>query len=74
MNHGVAVRTNDGEVSELCLAGFGSVGERFEMVNLCVVPAKLAINSFKIKTAFCHIAFQFAATKLPGFSNFGVAK
>ena len=74
MNHGVAVRTNDGEVSELCLAGFGSVGKRFEMVNLCVVPAKLTINSFKIKTASGDIAFQFAASKFPGFGNFSVAK
>ncbi len=74
MNHGVTIRTDDSQIIKFCLAGFSSVGERFEMMNLCVIPAKLAINSFKIKTAFGHFTFQFTVSKLSGFGNFGIAK
>ena len=54
MNHGVAIRANNGQIIEFCLAGFGSVSERFEMMHLRVIPAKFAINCFKIKTTFWH--------------------
>ena len=74
MNHGVAIRTNNSQIIEFCLAGFSSVSERFEMVNLCVISAKLAINSFKIKIAFCHFTFQFAVSNFSGFGDFGIAK
>ena len=51
MNHCVAIRANDSQIFEFCLTGFGSVGERFKVVDLGIVSAKFAIDSFKIKTA-----------------------
>jgi hypothetical protein len=73
MNHGVAIRTNNGKVIKFRLARFGSIAERFEVMHLSVISAKLAINDFKIKTASWHFAFEPAVSQLFCGSNFGVA-
>ena len=54
MNHGVAIGANNSEVNEFCFARLCSVTKRLEVMHLCVISSKLAIDNFKIKMTFWH--------------------
>ena len=64
MNHGVTIRANDGEVNEFGLGSVLFCRERFEVMHLCVISTKLAINSLEIKTAAWHFTFKFAISPI----------
>ncbi len=73
MNHGVTICTNDGEVIEFGLAWFCSVAQWFEVMHLCVISTKLAINNLEIKRNQAF-TLEFAISKLSCFSDFGITQ
>ena len=73
MNHRVAIRADDGEVREFGLTRSCPVAESIEVVNLRVVPAKLAVDHCEIKATPRRFAQKFAAGPFLCLCDFGFA-